>query len=205
MVAYEGPTALMQTLAAESAEKKTRRRRRSPDEPDRCPFSVVIDTREQAPFMFTGIETNAPHRPLDVLTVRQALPSGDYSIEGMEKRVAIERKSVSDWFGSIGGDRTRFEAEVERLSHYEYAAVVIEGGWQELLIDRPSNTQVPGIVSSRTIASWDIRYGVRFYPCMNRRHAELFTFALLSMFWRQDQRKKESLIDSAAEALVGSN
>lgn len=155
-------------------------------------WKVVVDTREQAPFGFLGMQDEKTQRPLIVnLITDRALKSGDYSIDGMESRVAVERKSVPDFFSSISAGRDRFEAEMQRLAEMEFAAVVIEGDWRELLIDRPSRTQVSGKVASRTIASWSMRYGVHFFPCMNRRHAELFTFQLLSMFRRNDEREKE--------------
>lgn len=171
--------------------------------PMACPFVVVVDSSEQAPFVFSGIEAEGKDkgRPMQVGTVVKSLDSGDYSIVGLESRVSVERKSVSDWFGSIGSGRDRFEREMQRLSEFDFAAVVIEGGWNELLIDRPNTTQVSGKVASRTIASWSIRYGVHFYPCISRRHAELWTFTLLSMFWRQWEKRQQQLIDSAAVAI----
>ena len=39
---------------------------------------------------------------------------------------------------------------MERLAKLDFAAVVIEGDWRELLLDRPNNVQVPGKVASRT-------------------------------------------------------
>lgn len=200
MIAYIKPTEGM---------KEPRRRKAKVDpatNPLQCPFVVIVDSREQSPFLFTGIEAEGKDagRPLVVDTQVAGLKTGDYSIAGLESQLSIERKSVGDFFGSIGGDRPRFEREMERLAELDFAAVVIEGDWRELLIDRPNNVQVPGKVASRTIASWSIRYGVHFFPMTSRRHAELFTFQLLSMFWRQCERQKEkqsALIEAAAEVI----
>ncbi len=200
MIAYTKPTELM---------KEPRRKRAKIDpaqNPMTCPFVVIVDSREQAPFNFTGLEGEGRDagRPVVVETRVEALESGDYSIAGHESKLSIERKSVNDFFGSIGGGRERFEREMERLAQLEFAAVVIEGDWRELLIDRPNNVQIPGKVASRTIASWSLRYHVHFFPMMGRRHAELFTFQLLSMYWRQFERRQESLIEVAAESLFES-
>jgi ERCC4-type nuclease len=164
---------------------------------------ICIDSREQAPFSFCGIEGEGRDagRPVIVETKVVGLRTGDYSIEGFEDKVCCERKSISDYFGSIGSGRERFEREMDRMSRMEFAAVIIEGDWRELLIDKPSNTQIPGKVASRTIASWSVRFGVHHFPMMSRRHAELFTFQLLSMYWRQLERRHESLIESAAESI----
>jgi ERCC4-type nuclease len=187
--------------------KEPRRRRvkvAPADNPLECPFVVIVDSREQAPFAFTGLEGEGRDagRPLIVETRVAALESGDYSIAGLESRVAVERKSVSDYFGSIGGGRERFEREMERLSHFDFAAVVIEGDWRELLIDRPSNVQIPGKVASRTIVSWSIRWGVHHFPTMGRRHAELLTFQILAMYWRQLERRQEAVIEAAAQIFI---
>jgi len=152
-----------------------------------CPFVVCVDSREQAPFPFASIDG------YDVIqTVTVGLPTGDYSIRGCENRVSIERKSVSDYYGSIGTDRERFEREMARLSKMEFAAVVIEGDWQELLIDRPDTIQMSARAASQTIYSWSVRYGVQFWPCMGRRHAELTTFHLLRHWWNQEQERRKS-------------
>lgn len=195
MTAYDAPTDVMK-------EPRRRRAKIDPaDNPLQCPFVVLVDSREQAPFTFTGLEGEGRDagRPLIVETRIAGLETGDYSIAGLESRFCVERKSVSDYFGSIGGGRERFEREMERMSKMEFAAVVIEGDWRELLIDRPSNTQIPGKVASRTIVSWSIRHHVHHFPTMGRRHAELLTFQILAMFWRQWERRQEAVIEAAAE------
>ena len=152
-----------------------------------CPFSVIVDTREQAPFRFTGIDDSETGKPLAISLVTDvALTSGDYSISGMESLVSIERKSPGDFRGSITADRDRFEREMERLAKLEYAAVVIEADWKELL-EPAQHSRVSPTAIARTIQSWSIRYGVHFFPMPGRRFAEVWTFRLLSMFWRQKQ------------------
>lgn len=148
-----------------------------------CPFRIIVDTREQAPWHFLEMPG---YQVVPIITSR-CLQTGDYSIENLEERIAIERKSVSDFYGSIGSGRERFEREMERLAKFEFAAVVIEGDWQQLLIDRPQSIRMSPAAASGTIAAWSIRYGVHFFPCMSRRHAELWAFRLLHQFWRQQQ------------------
>ncbi|MFO0919660.1 MAG: ERCC4 domain-containing protein [Planctomycetaceae bacterium] len=161
-----------------------------------CPFTVIADTREQAPFGFMSIE------PWDKIEVEsRALQTGDYSIVGFESVISVERKSVSDFYHSIGSDRERFEREMVRLQQMEFAAVVIEGNWKELLIDRPDTIQMSAKSASNTIYSWSVRYGVHFWTCDGRRHAELTTFRLLWHFWKQQQEKNKDIdwIDDAIE------
>ena len=78
---------------------------------------IVADTREQRPYRF-----KAAGAPL----VRYALRTGDYSVVGFERLIAVERKSSPDFLHSIGTDRKRFFAELERLSMIPYPLIVVE-------------------------------------------------------------------------------
>lgn len=150
-----------------------------------CPFIVVVDTREQAPFAFQNVDDR-----FDIVNVvNKALPTGDYSIVGFEDRISIERKSVSDFYCSIGAERERFEREAVRLAAMEFAAVVIEGNWKDLWDDRPDTIQMSAKSATHTILSWQIRYGIHFHLSEHRRHAEVATFHLLRHFWKQDQER----------------
>jgi len=82
---------------------------------------AIIDTREQLPLDLA---------PLNVEP--GTLPTGDYSVKGLESIVAIERKSLTDLLGCIGQDRERFEREVMRLLAYPVRAIIIEATWQEV-------------------------------------------------------------------------
>ncbi len=151
-----------------------------------CPFVVAIDSREQAPYRFTGIDETV------IQTTTQTLTTGDYSIVGFESRIAVERKSLPDYLGSIGAGRERFEREMQRLAAMEYAAVVIESEWSEIF-NEPSSSRVTPKMAARTAISWSIRYGVHFWAMPGRRAAEVWTFRLLEMFWRQEQRRLKEL------------
>ena len=96
---------------------------------------VLIDTREQNPLIPAVWRAQAweplPHR-------RATLPEGDYQIEGIEGMVAVERKSISDLYGTLygstlssSGERLgsldRFRRELERLRPYARKWLLIEG------------------------------------------------------------------------------
>lgn len=84
---------------------------------------VVIDTREQTPWTAEG---------LGMRTIRAKLDTGDYSLEGLESRVAIERKSIDDWVGSIMGARKRFYRELDRMRAFDFRCVIIEGSVRDI-------------------------------------------------------------------------
>ena len=79
-------------------------------EPFTNPFTVCIDTAEGQPWKFTNLKCDASrdHRPIVVPWKYQSLgrhPNsyGDYSIEGFEEKVAIERKSPEDFGSTVLG------------------------------------------------------------------------------------------------------
>lgn len=82
-------------------------------------LTCIIDTREQHP---------ADVSPLK--SIRGTLPTGDYSLAGLESHVAIERKSLGDLLSCIGTSRERFEKELQRLLAYPCRAVVVETTWE---------------------------------------------------------------------------
>ena len=101
-----------------------------------CPFKVVIDNREKAPFHFTGLETNKDKNSLPIIVetiTDRHLETGDYSIDGLENEITIERKSKVDLYGSLGRNRDRLEREFQRMQAMKYSAIVLEADWEEVL------------------------------------------------------------------------
>ena len=78
---------------------------------------IVIDSREQLPWAF---------QPTEVLTSRGHLNTGDYSIQGFENEIAVERKSLDDLVKTLFADWTRFKKELRRLSGFEYGCIAVE-------------------------------------------------------------------------------
>lgn len=150
------------------------------------PFTIVIDNREKAPFRFAGMRQRESKggRVIIPRIESRALPTGDYSIDGFEQRIAVERKSKSDLYASISGERGRFEREFERLSEFDFAACVIECDWANLRIE-PVRTQVPFASVEGTIIAWAVRWpAINWMLCEDRRHAEWVTFRMLETSWK---------------------
>jgi len=89
-------------------------------------ITAIIDTREQTPLTLE-------YKPGHILSSEKGtLYTGDYSLSGLEDRVAIERKSLDDLMGCIGQHRERFEKEIIRLRGYETKAIIIESTWRKI-------------------------------------------------------------------------
>lgn len=82
---------------------------------------AIVDTREQLPLDLSPLRT-----------MTGTLATGDYSIQGLEHVIAVERKSLSDLLGCVGQHRERFDREVQRLLSYPCRAIVVEACWADL-------------------------------------------------------------------------
>lgn len=148
-----------------------------------APFTVVIDTREQIPYMFSGLKAgfvrNNP--PVVVPTVRLGLPNGDYSLLG-HPQVAIERKSRADLYGSVAR-RANFVSRLERMSELSFAAVVVEAEFLDVIRNPPSFSRLHPRSMSRTLIAWLVRYPVRWCFVEGREAGEILTYRLLERFY----------------------
>jgi len=143
-------------------------------------FVVIVDTREQNPYTFEDISP-----PPDIVT--GGLKTGDYSIEGYESRIAVERKSLVDLYGSVGNGRKRFEKEMERMFDLEFAAVVCEADWFTVLRNPPSRSKMNPKSVYATILAWMQRYRVHWLMCPNRSFAEKTTYRMLERWYWDEQ------------------
>ncbi len=184
---------------------------RSQPRPDAltCPFTVLVDSREQRPFTFSGLglRSNADegNRLLVVPTMRTALRHGDYGLLGLP-RVAVERKSLDDLFASM----TRRKNWVARLSRMQdeldYACIVVEAYWDSVFENPPRFSHFDPLSVYRTVTAWDQRYyRVHWHFWPNRVNAEKDTFRILERYWKdhQSQVVLPNVSDSFAKAQAG--
>jgi ERCC4-type nuclease len=129
---------------------------------------IVIDTREKRPYIFEN-------------SIKKALLSGDYSLEGFENQIAIERKSLDDFISTILNSSLRFRRELTRLTAYEYAAVIVEGSIQDILNGEYKSKINPQSLLG-LIASLMLEYPhIQFLFCHDRPHAYALVSALLHL------------------------
>jgi ERCC4-type nuclease len=114
------------------------------------PLVFVVDTREppHTAWSFDG----AP-------VVRRALAAGDYSVEGLETRVAIERKAAGDLVSTCTYGRERFERELVKLAAYDRAVIIVEGDLESIIRWTYKGTTNPSALVG-SFASWFARYNV---------------------------------------------
>jgi len=116
-------------------------------------YKIVVDTREQKPLW----KKNIISKKLDV---------GDYSIEGYEDKISIERKSLGDLFGTLGKGNKRFKKELEKAMKYNYFAIVIEGSFSSCLnkdFKGSHFSKMKGYVILKILFTLHIKYGINIF------------------------------------------
>jgi ERCC4-type nuclease len=150
---------------------------------------IVVDTREQRPFSpFLWQKGRREYLPPE----RLCFAEGDYSSPLLLEHVRIERKSISDLYGSLFGtsvdalgesapNQERLRAEFLRLSRYPRAYFVIEGMPQDLAyyIQSRERRVQPG-AAYQLVESMGFDYGVPVRWNRNRESAEWFVGYILS-------------------------
>lgn len=97
---------------------------------------IVIDTREQRPLDFRPFE--------DVRTVRAEIWPGDYSLLAATRKIAIERKSVADFIGTMKSGYAGFDATTPKRFDRELSALCgypRRGGRAFILIEPDGRNQ----------------------------------------------------------------
>ena len=131
---------------------------------------IVIDTREQRPYSFSEMES-----------ITHALPAGDYSLEGLESRFAIERKSLADWISTVLRARRRFSVELKKLQTYEFAAVVIDASIEDILSGNYRSDIKPASLLGLTAGLMQSYSPVHFLFAGSRPHAHALAAELLKL------------------------
>ena len=155
-------------------------------------MQIVIDSREQAPFSFSG-EIYA-----GTTTKAGTLDTGDYSLAGLEDKAAIERKSLPDLVACLGRERPRFERELQRAAALECFCVVIEGTWQQLAQGQYRSRLAPH-AACQSIAAFSARLRVPFLFAGSRPAAEYLTHSLLRQYLKGATDRYRAIVRAHGE------
>ena len=137
-------------------------------------FRIIVDTREQAEYTF------------DCSVVRRKLDAGDYSVQGYEHRVAVERKSLPDFVHTVIHEFERFAVELDKLAVMDAACIVVEADLDAVLRGQHAETLrtvAPTAVLGAAIHI-SLRWRVPVLWCGSRQAACAFTDAFLRGFVR---------------------
>jgi DNA excision repair protein ERCC-4 len=141
------------------------------------PPVFVIDSREQLPFSFPN-------------AIVEALPTADYSVQGFTDQIAVERKSLPDLAGCIGGERARFQRELLRLSQIQYRALVVEATLANTL--SPAYRQLHPQAILGSLVAWSLKYQLPIWFASERDLAQQLTAKLLTKAYEYALNSKEA-------------
>jgi len=115
----------------------------------------LIDSREQQPLIFRQFP--------EVITIREKLDVGDYSIRGYEdKGIAVERKnSLDELCTAIGKGRVNFEEEMQRAKDFDAFFLIVEGNPNDFLFGNYERSHLDPHSARASICDWIWEYGVR--------------------------------------------
>lgn len=146
---------------------------------------MITDTREQRPWTFSGL-------PVEIS--RGTLPTGDYTVAGLEDHIAIERKSFADFLGSIGIGRDRFKREMHRLRAYPCRALIIEAEFREIASGLAFATSRSTLTPNHVMGMIDslIAFGI---PVVlpGSRYAEVRAFNIMRQAFNKKVKQAKAL------------
>jgi ERCC4-type nuclease len=115
---------------------------------------VLVDTREQSPFDFTRFPNWIADQKKRKLTV------GDYSVQGMEDLLTIERKSLSDLITTLMQQRPRFFNLCEKMTKYRWRALFVEASYEDIKSPYGDYTQAHPNAVSGTLDALEAKFGI---------------------------------------------
>jgi DNA excision repair protein ERCC-4 len=143
---------------------------------------IIQDTREQLPLNFR-LSKNVEG------IVSKKLDTGDYSIEGYEDKIAIERKSAMDLFGTLGKGHKRFKKELERALEMDYFCILVEESFvsvYEKLFDNAHRSKMRGDVIIKICYTLKFKYGIDVIFCNGRKESAMIIRNLFMAYLKQN-------------------
>ena len=160
---------------------------------------VLVDTREKQPLPLFANHPNwiGGER-------RQALKTGDYTVEEMERVLCFERKSLADIVACTVTYRERFLTSCARLARFQWKAILIEATLEDIKggfepFDIPSDVHPNAVVG--TLDAIEAKFGIPIiYTSTVRRLATERAASWLSQhftyWWLEKNGHGRVLIDS---------
>lgn len=142
-------------------------------------FTVVVDTREKLPWRLED--------PSIINHVSKKLDTGDYTIEGLEDVLCIDRKaSVSEIANNI--NQKRFHKELERIRLIPHAFIILEATADDIFnfpytADLPprvkNRIRINGKYLMRCLVRMQIEYGFNIIFGGSREHSQIIAIDIM--------------------------
>lgn len=145
-------------------------------------FQILVDKREKKPYFS---EDKFKNNRIETL-----LKTGDYSFQGGEDLITIERKSHVDLWGTLSSHERsrRFYNEISRMQEYKYRYIIIESSIRKLGYPNRYTNQNPNVIIGKVLA-FMYRYGIMMIFAENRKLGQEITLRILYSIWDIERKK----------------
>ena len=155
-------------------------------------MTILVDSREQKPFTFENERYDVQIQP-GTLTV------GDYSLAGLQDKVAVERKSLPDLVQCLGRERERFERELQRGMALDAFTVVVEASWSDLASGN-FRSRIHPHAACQSVLAFMARYRVPFLFAGSRPAAEYSVWGFLRQFLEGARKRWGAIVAAHDDA-----
>ena len=151
-------------------------------------ITVLVDTKEQQPWEFT--------QSSQILTKSYKIKTGDYTIEGLENILCIERKkSVAEFAQNI--NQSRFTKELIRMEEFPHRFILLEFDFRHIdnfPMELPPKIRKRIKVTSqyimKRISEIQINNRIDVIPCGNRTYAEYVSANIIKRVYEKYNKEK---------------
>lgn len=148
-------------------------------------FVIIVDTREQKPWLFEH-QAKANHK----------LDTGDYSIEGYENLLSIERKrNVAEVANNI--TEKRFKDVIDRLSKIKHSYILLEFDLEDIM-KYPVGSDIPKRLWNKirispsfiikNLIDLQVDYNIKVIFCGNSENAEKIALSLMTKIYKLEKK-----------------
>lgn len=135
-------------------------------------MKYVIDTREKKPF-------DIPN------SVNKKLDTGDYSVEGYENYIALERKGLPDLFHCLAGqDYKRFKDQLKRVSAMRYGALLVTSNYANISWGY-LHSDLPGDEAQNRLIGLSMDYDIPMWLVGNVEEGTKLTLKFLTQAYKR--------------------
>lgn len=149
-------------------------------------LTIICDTREQKELKFRGYST-----------LTKKLEVGDYAPLGFEDKVTIDRKSLSDLWGTLGEKKQKRLTKLKEASkNYDYLGIYIEGSYTDVLTGNWPNyfrSKMKGYVIIDRLETIKLKYGIDVVFCNDRSEMQKRIKTIFKAYLRGKENKREEM------------
>lgn len=144
-------------------------------------LTILCDSREKTPLTFSNLPSK-----------KSSLYTGDYTIEGLEERFVVERKTLQDLVGSLSTNRDRFFRELHRMRGSSFRRLLIVASPSAIELKGYRGKMAPRSVWA-SLCAIQARYDIPFVFESDPSKASLLVEQWAFWFYRESLRHTKNV------------